>query len=220
MILAKKSCKGNSMKIAAIVFGLALAGLTASADVARAGIVLNDNFNAETQGLNHTGLANWDVTSGAVDLIGTNFFNFYPGNGNYVDLEGTVGLLGTLSSKTSFAAGSYTLTFSLGGITYDPSAGYGSSRVTTIALGDWSTSISLNWDSGLTSQTFSFSTTGGNLVFQDSNPTFNNNVGNILDNVVLTAVPEPSTWAMMILGFFGLGFVAYRRKSSSALRLA
>jgi PEP-CTERM motif len=28
-----------------------------------------------------------------------------------------------------------------------------------------------------------------------------------------TAVPEPSTWAMMILGFLGLGFVANRRKN-------
>ena len=26
-------------------------------------------------------------------------------------------------------------------------------------------------------------------------------------------VPEPSTWAMMLLGFAGLGFAAYRRKS-------
>jgi PEP-CTERM motif len=31
------------------------------------------------------------------------------------------------------------------------------------------------------------------------------------------AVPEPSTWAMMILGFAGIGFMAYRRKSTSAL---
>jgi hypothetical protein len=30
-----------------------------------------------------------------------------------------------------------------------------------------------------------------------------------------TAVPEPSTWAMMILGFVGLGFMAYRKKSHS-----
>jgi hypothetical protein len=28
-----------------------------------------------------------------------------------------------------------------------------------------------------------------------------------------SAVPEPSTWAMMILGFAGIGFTAYRRKS-------
>jgi hypothetical protein len=31
------------------------------------------------------------------------------------------------------------------------------------------------------------------------------------------AVPEPSTWAMMILGFAGVGFMAYRRKSKPAL---
>ena len=36
----------------------------------------------------------------------------------------------------------------------------------------------------------------------------------------VSAVPETSTWAMMILGFFGVGFAAYRRKSRSpALRL-
>ncbi len=34
------------------------------------------------------------------------------------------------------------------------------------------------------------------------------------------AVPEPSTWAMMILGFAGVGFMAYRRKSKSALMAA
>jgi PEP-CTERM motif len=33
-------------------------------------------------------------------------------------------------------------------------------------------------------------------------------------------VPEPSTWAMMILGFAGLGFTAYRRKAKSALMVA
>ena len=30
------------------------------------------------------------------------------------------------------------------------------------------------------------------------------------------AVPEPSTWAMMILGFAGVGFTAYRKKRQSA----
>jgi hypothetical protein len=28
------------------------------------------------------------------------------------------------------------------------------------------------------------------------------------------AVPEPSTWAMIILGFVGLGFMAVRRKTT------
>jgi len=29
----------------------------------------------------------------------------------------------------------------------------------------------------------------------------------------IAAVPEPSTWAMMILGFLGLGFIGYRRQA-------
>jgi hypothetical protein len=41
-----------------------------------------------------------------------------------------------------------------------------------------------------------------------------------LDTFTVTAVPEPSTWAMMILGFLGVGFVAYRRKSNYSFRLA
>jgi len=44
-----------------------------------------------------------------------------------------------------------------------------------------------------------------------------------LDNFTVsveTAVPEPSTWAMMILGFAGVGFLAYRRKSKPALMAA
>jgi hypothetical protein len=36
----------------------------------------------------------------------------------------------------------------------------------------------------------------------------------------VSAVPEASTWAMMILGFAGLGFMAHRRKSKPALMAA
>jgi hypothetical protein len=35
--------------------------------------------------------------------------------------------------------------------------------------------------------------------------------------VLAEPVPEPSTWAMMILGFAGVGFMAYRRRSSTML---
>jgi hypothetical protein len=37
--------------------------------------------------------------------------------------------------------------------------------------------------------------------------------------LIVAPVPEPSTWAMMILGFFGVGFLAYRRKGAG-LRVA
>ena len=39
-------------------------------------------------------------------------------------------------------------------------------------------------------------------------------------DTAISAVPEPSTWAMMILGFASVGFMAYRRKSKSALMAA
>jgi hypothetical protein len=40
------------------------------------------------------------------------------------------------------------------------------------------------------------------------------------DNISLdveAAVPEPSTWAMLILGFAGVGFMAYRRRNGAPL---
>jgi PEP-CTERM motif len=36
-------------------------------------------------------------------------------------------------------------------------------------------------------------------------------------DVPVTAVPEPSTWAMLILGFAGVGFMAYRRRNQAAV---
>lgn len=36
----------------------------------------------------------------------------------------------------------------------------------------------------------------------------------------VSAVPEPSTWAMLLLGFAGIGFLAYRRKDKSVFRFA
>jgi hypothetical protein len=42
--------------------------------------------------------------------------------------------------------------------------------------------------------------------------------GQVLSTIAIStpAVPEPSTWAMMILGFVGVGFMAYRRKDKQA----
>jgi hypothetical protein len=41
---------------------------------------------------------------------------------------------------------------------------------------------------------------------------------NGVDNATLGAVPEPSTWAMLLIGFAGLGFAAHRRQSKQAVR--
>jgi hypothetical protein len=45
-------------------------------------------------------------------------------------------------------------------------------------------------------------------------------LGNPGGEAFLGAVPELSTWAMMILGFAGVGFMAYRRKAKPAFRFA
>jgi hypothetical protein len=46
---------------------------------------------------------------------------------------------------------------------------------------------------------------------------FSRGIGNA---PLVAAVPEPSTWAMMILGFAGLAFAANRRRSSPAAAAA
>jgi hypothetical protein len=38
--------------------------------------------------------------------------------------------------------------------------------------------------------------------------------------IIAGAVPEPSTWAMLLLGFIGIGSMAYRRRSKPALMTA
>jgi len=68
---------------------------------------------------------------------------------------------------------------------------------------------------------------GGNNSLIDTNPHSGVNNGDILPGsgnsgyqLLASGVPEPSTWAMMLLGFAGLGFMAYRRKSKPALMAA
>ena len=80
-------------------------------------------------------------------------------------------------------------------------------QASEVAGGTWSVgsgTISFDIDdSGLLGNSFalSWAMTCGNDVIQGQ----------------IAAIPEPSTWAMMILGFVGLGFTAYRRKSKPAL---
>jgi hypothetical protein len=39
-----------------------------------------------------------------------------------------------------------------------------------------------------------------------------------IQQITISGVPEPSIWAMMILGFLGLGWLAHRRRASGAVR--
>jgi hypothetical protein len=50
-----------------------------------------------------------------------------------------------------------------------------------------------------------------NVVENIEQPFGNGSCQLLVSDPAVAAVPEPSTWAMMLLGFAGLGFMAYRR---------
>lgn len=74
------------------------------------------------------------------------------------------------------------------------------------------------------SHTYSFDLNTGAAVptklhFGVSDGNFTDNSGSYSISVT-SAVPEPSTWAMMILGFAGVGYMAYRRKLKPGMMAA
>ncbi|WP_309644272.1 PEPxxWA-CTERM sorting domain-containing protein [Phenylobacterium sp.] len=198
----------------------ALLAVAAWGSSASATVVLYDNFDGEGPGddLVWNGDSVFVPTSppSSVDLIGVGgSYDFLPGNGSYLDLDGSSGSglnpAGEITSISSFGAGTYTLTFLLAG-----NQRGAANQTTKITLGDWTTSINLASGAGFAAQAFTFTTTGGSLVFTEMGPS--NQQGNLLDEVKLSAVPEPTTWAMMIVGFGLTGSMvrSARRKQAFA----
>ena len=189
---------------------------TANASV----VVLSDNFDSGKAVKNWNGDGTFEPTSGSVDLVGLGYFGqfAYPpphSTGNSVDLDGSTSRAGTLSSIQAFGPGTYTLSFLLAGNSRGDVP-----KTTTISLGDWSVALALPSSSPYTDYTYTFTTSGGTLSFGD-NKAGNQNIGNLLDDVILVSngIPELSTWAMMAFGFAGLGFGAFRkgRKTNSSI---
>ena len=78
---------------------------------------------------------------------------------------------------------------------------------TSVTLGNWKTSV-LAPDADLTisngyisGSVFAASFSGGGELHND----------NLFNGALPSSAPEPSTWAMMLAGFAGLGFVGFRR---------
>jgi len=195
-----------------LVATLALSLLSATA--AQAVPLFSDTFDSEVLGLNQT-LDNWTVSDGAIDVVGTGFFDFYPGNGNYIDLDGSIGNAGKITTNALFnlLAGTYTLSFQLGGSTR------GDSNSVTVALGSiYSEVFTLASNAGLQTITRSIflgaAAGSGALSFDHAG---GDNLGLLLDDVALdfrtvqTDVPEPASFALVALG--GLLGVGRRRRA-------
>lgn len=197
-------------KYAAILLAF---GSFALASQVHAATVFSDNFNAENGGvgaLNYYGFANWTVNPGSVDLIGNSFFDFYPGNGLYVDLDGTTGFAGTMTSKNiAVGPGNYALTFDLGG----SQRGDVNTVDVSVQVGLASQVYTVNSADPLTLETIDFSVGAAqniNLVFHNLG---GDNVGAILDNVTVSTAGVPDGGlTSMLLGTSLLGLAALRRK--------
>jgi hypothetical protein len=174
-----------------------------SVSSAQAATLVDENFDAVAIQGGRTGPVGsyLTVTAGDIDVIGPGFADFYPGNGNYIDLNGGTG--GTLTSSTfTFSAGdvvnlSFDYAKNLDSAGVNVSADVILNGVTIGQLGNLST---------LTP--FSFSTiigadTTGTLSFVSTNP---GTGGVVLDNIKLTststaAVPEPSDFVGTAIAF-------------------
>ena len=167
-------------------------------------IPFSDNFDSENGGvgqLNYAGFANWTVVDGTVDLIGNGFWDFIPGHGLYVDMDGSTGNPGQMLSSSLFALqpGTYTLTFDLAG---NQSLSAPADPVTVqMNMGAlFSNTYTLANNAPFTTFTETIIVTSATLASLTFEGVGSDNIGMLLDNV--TFVPEPMTLAL--LGFGGL----------------
>ena len=75
-----------------------------------------------------------------------------------------------------------------------------------------------NLDWRIYSNTFTATDTTTRLTF--TNLTGGVNEGVFLDAVSVAAVPEPATWALMLLGFGGIGLAMRRRRRPALAQVA
>jgi hypothetical protein len=194
----------------------ALCGVLALALVeqSKATTIFSDNFNTENGGhgvLNYNSFAKWSVKNGTVDLIGNGFFDFFPGNGLYVDLDGTSLHAGTMRSiGISVAPGDYILSFYLAG----SQRGDFNTVHVNVSGGLASSTYGLASNVPLTLETMSFTVlapTKINLRFRNDG---GDNIGAILDNVnlnLVSAVPDSgSTIVFLWIAMIGLGLMGWK----------
>ena len=161
-------------------------------------------------------LPGWTATPNVNVVIGT----FSSTNGNlafagnqYLDLVGQGGT-GSISQTFATNAGSrYNISFAYSHNLFTPSVTSASAALSVAGLLDTishstGTTANLDWRNYLGT----FTATGSSTTLSFVNLTGGANEGVFLDAVSVQAVPEPATWAMMLLGFGGIGFAMRRAK--------
>ena len=151
-------------------------------------VLLDDDFDTENGGvglLNYVSFDNWSISDGTVDLIGSPaFFELLPpGNGLYVDLDGSTNDSGIMTSEVfELEACEYELQFDLAGNHRDN--GQDSVDVSLGAL--FSEQFTMDDDDALTTITRQIpvgSPTSESIVFAGLG---NDNIGLLLDDVKFT----------------------------------
>lgn len=166
-------------------------------------------------------LDGWTATPNVNVVVGTygstNGNLAYQGN-QYLDLVGQGGTGSIYQDLTTVAGQLYTLTFEYSHNLFTPSSAMSASA--SVSVGSLFAIVS--HDTGDTSNldwrpySGTFTATGSTTRLTFTNLTGGVNEGVLLDAVSVAPVPEPATWAMMLLGFGGIGF-AMRRKGRQGL---
>jgi len=176
--------------------------------------VFSDNFDTyAVDQLNWVAQGGWTVAGGTVDIIGAGGgWDFFAGvGGKFVDLDGSSVQPGTMSHDVALTGGvAYIASFDLAG---SQRAGYDSGNTVAVAFGGASQNFTLATFDPF--QTFSLSftpTTTGIYALSFFNQG-RDNVGALLDDVQIAAVPEPESVALMLTGLAALGFVARWRQA-------
>ncbi len=167
----------------------------------------------------------WTVATGNVDLAGPNPFILFPpyDGAQAVDLNGTI--RGSLYQDFSTVLGQqYSLTFAYadnpleGGIstadvTVTDLLSAGTLLADSVAHSTSTNGPPANGDWLVYSGVFTATGTNTRLLFASTSASNSASGGIILDDVNVTAIPEPSTLVFAAMGLLGLGFAARRRKN-------
>jgi hypothetical protein len=136
--------------------------------------------------------------------------NLADGSVRFVTASQTFNLLPFQQYQLSFWVGNYSANNGPAGVNVNITDGTSN----TILLSETALTPIANESSTWTRFAFNFIADGTSNTISFSERNGPSYIG--LDDVSIAAVPEPATWAMMILGFAGMGVMAYRRRNQNA----